>query len=708
MSRRLALLLAALFLSGIAGIVNQVAWQRGLKVFLGGSEALSSMTVVLVFMLGLGVGAGAFSTRASNVGNPLRALGLVELGLCAANILVGTLLSIDISESIYAMQRAAVGAGIPLRALYVAGAVLILGAPCFLMGVTIPLSSEACQRQLGRERASLVNILLFVNTTGAVLGALASGFYLLPRYGQTTAIGVAAAMNAIAGLIALAISRGTAFESGGVASALQKSLRPTREDLLGFVMGLLSLAYEMYLFRAMSLGHEPLPYTFASVLCGFLAAWSLGVFLAYEQRPRQVAIALLASGLGVAVMPLLADIDRWSLRLSIPRAAAMLCVPVIGFGIVYGGLVARNARRWGSDVGRFSAWNTAGSCAGILLGTLVGYAMSPKALAWTIAAGLLAAFLYEVTRVPRIVRFAAAAAAIAIALFLFRNPPPPAGAIVDTVYDRDGVVEIDHRGNLVWDGLWHSHLVSGRKHVGNANWILAVAPLLVHRGPVRDALVIGVGTGVTVGTLSKSGEIERIDAYDINRGLETILRRYPTQTMDLLRDPKVRLLWQDGRSGLALRDAKYDLITQQPLYLRQAGSSILLSREYFRLVQKRLRPGGVFAIYSNAFGNEAQAHLVRETAASVFRHCVTFDGGYLIVASDSPIAATEESFRARLAAGDVLGNEMAEYDRGARESSRLFSRLDRSATWTGGGYVITDDHPLVEYPRWTSALVRVK
>jgi spermidine synthase len=701
----LPLLLAALFLSGIAGIVNQVAWQRGLKIFLGGSEALSSMTVVLVFMLGLGVGAGVFSTRAANVRNPLRALGFVELGLCAANILVGTLLSIDLSESIYAMQRAAVGAGIPLRALYVAGAVLILGAPCFLMGVTIPLSSEACQRQLGRERASLVNVLLFVNTTGAVLGALASGFYLLPRFGQTTAIGVAAAMNAVAGLIALAIARGAVLESGGVASALHTALRPTREDLLGFVMGLLSLAYEMYLFRAMALGHEPLPYTFASVLCGFLLAWSLGVFLAYEQRPRQVAAALLASGLGVAVMPVLADFDRWTARLSITGATAMLCLPVIGFGVVYGGLVARNAKRWGSDVGRFGAWNTAGSCAGILLGTLVGYAMAPKALAWTIAAGLVVTFLFEVTRVPRVVRFVVAAAAIVLAAFLFRNPPRAGGTIADAVYDRDGVVEIDGQGNLVWDGLWHSHLLRGKEHLGKANWLMTVAPVLMHRGPVRDALVIGVGSGITIGTLAKSGDIQRIDAYDINRGLETILRRYPRRTMGVLRDPKVRLLWQDGRSGLALRDAKYDLITQQPLYLRQAGSSILLSREYFRLVQKRLRPGGVFAIYSNAFGNREQAHLVRETAASVFPHCATFDGGYLIIASNSPITASEESFRARLAMGDALGNEMAEYE---RRGTKLFSRLDRGATWTGGGYKITDDHPLIEYPRWTTALVRVK
>jgi len=701
--RAVPILLGALFLSGIAGIVNQVAWQRGLKIFLGGSEALSSMTVVFVFMLGLGVGAGAFSARASSVRNPLRALAFVELGLCTATILVGTLLAVDLSESIYAVQRAAVGAGIPLRALYVIGAVLVLGVPCFLMGVTIPLSSEACQRQLGRQDTSLVNVLLCLNTAGAVIGALASGFLLLPRFGQTRAIAIAASLNAMAALIVFALSSRVPAVEGTIAAS-RTSLKPRREDVMGFFMGLLSLAYEMYLFRAIALGHEPLPYSFAAVLCGFLATWSFGVLLASLRPPRRLAGVLLAASVAVAVMPYFADYDRWFLRLSLARATATMTLPVIAFGVAYGGLVARNAKRWGCDVGRFGAWNTAGSCAGILLGTLVGYAMTPKALAWVIAAGLFVVALHEFDRAPRLVRAVAFAGAIAFAVFLFLRPPPPAGTIVDAVYDRDGVVEIDRSGNLVWDGLWHSHLTDGRKHIGLPNWLLATAPVLVHQGPVEDALVVGIGAGLTVGTLAKSADIQRLDAYDINRGLESILLEYPRQTLNVVHDPKVRLLWQDGRSGLALRPQKYDIVTQQPLYLKQAGSSILLSREYFRLVQNRLKPGGVYAIYSNSFGNAAQAHLVRETAASVFRHCVTFDNGYLIIASDSPIVATEQSFRARIAEGDALGTEMATYEAAGK---RLIERLDTRSTWTGGGYVITDDHPLVEYPKWASALVKV-
>jgi hypothetical protein len=47
-----ALVALALFLSGAAALANQVVWQRALKIFVGGSEELASMVVVLVFMGG--------------------------------------------------------------------------------------------------------------------------------------------------------------------------------------------------------------------------------------------------------------------------------------------------------------------------------------------------------------------------------------------------------------------------------------------------------------------------------------------------------------------------------------------------------------------------------------------------------------------------------------------------------------------------------
>ena len=180
----LPVVLCALLASGVGGLMNQVVWQRALKVFLGGSETLSSMVVVLVFMLGLGIGAFRIGSRIEKTRNPLRTLALIELWLFGVNVVIALVLSMDLTESVYAVQRLAVSIGIPRRAVYAVGAILILLPPTFLMGATIPVASDVCQRQLIAGKRRTITYLFFINTAGAAVGAFAASFYLLPYYGQ--------------------------------------------------------------------------------------------------------------------------------------------------------------------------------------------------------------------------------------------------------------------------------------------------------------------------------------------------------------------------------------------------------------------------------------------------------------------------------------------------------------------------------------------
>src|SRR5262245_17216938 len=122
---------SALFSSGAAGLVNQVVWQRALKVFLGGGEAICSMVVVLVFMAGLGAGALWMGNRVARLRNPLRTFGLIEASLALVNLLVCLLLASDLTNSVFAAQKVAVTLGVPLLFLYALGAIVVLVIPCF-------------------------------------------------------------------------------------------------------------------------------------------------------------------------------------------------------------------------------------------------------------------------------------------------------------------------------------------------------------------------------------------------------------------------------------------------------------------------------------------------------------------------------------------------------------------------------------------------
>jgi hypothetical protein len=123
-----------------------------------------------------------------------------------------------------------------------------------------------------------------------------------------------------------------------------------------------------------------------------------------------------------------------------------------------------------------------------------------------------------------------------------------------------------------------------------------------------------------------------------------------------------------------------------------------------QLVRSRLKPGGVYAIYSNAQGHAGQALVVRKTAAGVFRYGESFGNGYLLVVSDSPIEFEAASIRQAIeAAGadDIVAAEVRSVGVATVAAWLDRPRLD----WQGSPVIITDDHPVVEYPTLVDLLV---
>jgi predicted membrane-bound spermidine synthase len=150
---KLYLLMLPLCLSGAAGLMNQVVWQRALKVFLGGSETISSTIVVLVFLAGLGAGSAAISRNISRFCLPSRIFARIEFALAAVNLVISHVLSLDFSENVYWVQRAVVAWGFPLRLIYGLGATLLLALPCLLMGTTSRLAQKFVRENWGFTRA---------------------------------------------------------------------------------------------------------------------------------------------------------------------------------------------------------------------------------------------------------------------------------------------------------------------------------------------------------------------------------------------------------------------------------------------------------------------------------------------------------------------------------------------------------------------------
>ncbi|MEQ1501082.1 MAG: hypothetical protein ABMB14_02580, partial [Myxococcota bacterium] len=451
------------------------------------------------------------------------------------------------------------------------------------------------------------------------------------------------------------------------------------------------------LFRVLALTHQPVPTTFATGLAGYLLGWSLGVALARYARWTGVVAGITAAL--VAGVPLLYEREVYDHALPLVAAIAAYVAPVVGFGLLYGQLVARSTTSWGRDVGRYTAANTLGSCLGILGFTWIGHELPIDVPLHALGLGLVAVGAVELgVGRWRVLGGAGAVAALAAALAVAVAGwvPYTERAGWRTYWGRDGVIDVAPDRDVYIDGLWHTKLSDGRDHVGSPySWLMAFAAVVAHGDPHR-ALVIGGGVGISSAALAGVDGMT-VDVYEIDHTLQRVLRDYPDETLHAATTPTVRWIWQDARTGMALDPTTYDVILSAPLYLRQAGSSLLLSKEYLRLAKSRLNPGGVLAVYSNE-GSPAQTRLVQRTIAALFQYRVTWYDGLVTVASDRPLALDRGALAVALARPDPLFREARDLD-ASLVPAGLFGWYD------GDGYTtaladreITDDQPLVEYP----------
>jgi len=187
----------AFFLSGLAALVYQVAWQRLLFVVIG--VDLESVTIVVsTFMLGLGAGAVLGGWLADVL--PRRILlvfCLFELGISAFGCFsVDAILAL--SQTFTSLSR--------LEASVLCFMILLFPTVC--MGATLPMLVANAARSSGNIGLS-TGSLYFINTAGAALGAFGMGFVLLYWLDIRESVLVAAAANASGSLIIAIPSRGS-------------------------------------------------------------------------------------------------------------------------------------------------------------------------------------------------------------------------------------------------------------------------------------------------------------------------------------------------------------------------------------------------------------------------------------------------------------------------------------------------------------------
>jgi spermidine synthase len=141
-------------------------------------------------------------------------------------------------------------------------------------------------------------------------------------------------------------------------------------------------------------------------------------------------------------------------------------------------------------------------------------------------------------------------------------------------------------------------LVNGRTEASDflpdlqVEYLLGHVPMLLHPDP-REALVIGLGAGITLGAVVAHEEARRITLVEIEPAVLDGTRKFADLNGAALDDPRLEVVFQDGRNFLKTTPRRFDVITSDPIYPWNAGSGYLYTTEYYRLAADRLAEGGV-------------------------------------------------------------------------------------------------------------------
>jgi spermidine synthase len=688
-----------LFLSGMGSLVLEVVWTRALELVFG-STTLAVSTVLVAFMLGLGLGGLFGGNISSRLRNPVRAYALIEIAVSAYAMLVPFVIDL------YPLLNRAVLHPLPfwpssiLRFFFV---LVLLVLPTLLMGATLPLLVAALVRG-SSAMASRVGLLYGVNTLGAVTGTLAATFLFFPKIGLFATNFAGATIDLAAGLIAFLLIPATSQALPDLAREPVPTTTPPRRwswPLVSYgLVGLTALAYEVCWTRSLTMVFGSSVYAFSTMLAAFLSGIALGSLVARRwidriRRPLLVyALGLVALGLAsLATIPLMSlmpslflDLMLWLgitgkalLTANVVLSFATMLVPTLILGALFPLLVRAVTgpdRGPSTSVGDVYFVNTVGSALGSFV---AGFVLIPwlgvrQTIALAVTANLLVAATVLFRYLPRPGYAYASAGTVALLGLLVAAFPPEWNRqqLDEGVYQRPtmfmdfGVPRIPIPGidedellfyeeglnttvsvHRIPDGLVMR--VNGKTDASemdmNTQVLSGHLPILFG-GPSEKTLVIGYASGITAGAVSLH-EPERLAIAEIEPEIIAASRYFEELNHRPLDEPFTELIVDDGRHYLDATDAKYDIIISEPSNPWITGCSNLFTKEFFGIARERLEPGGRLLQWIQLYGMDGPGlRSVLSAITDAFPHVYGFmhstsSVDLLLMASDRPLDATD-------------------------------------------------------------------
>jgi SAM-dependent methyltransferase len=172
--------------------------------------------------------------------------------------------------------------------------------------------------------------------------------------------------------------------------------------------------------------------------------------------------------------------------------------------------------------------------------------------------------------------------------------------------------------------------------------LTAVLPL-AFKPEAKNAAIIGMGTGLTVHTMLANSKIDAVDTIEIEPAMVEAARGFNARNANAYADPRSHIRIDDAKTFFSTHNGKYDIIISEPSNPWVSGVSSLFSNEFYHLVRRYLKPGGVLVQWFQLY--EIDVSLVASVLRALgenFPDYVIYastDSDLLIVAGDTATLA---------------------------------------------------------------------
>lgn len=670
------------FLSGFAALLYQIAWLRQFSIVFGTAE-LAVAAVLAAYMGGLAIGSAIAGRYLHRINRPVLTYGILEGGIAAAALLVPNLLGAASAVFIFILgdkPHPPASSGVGQSLFYLVAAFLVLGLPTAFMGATLPLLTKYAIRS-DKDIGPRVALLYGINTAGAVIGAVAAAFLILPALGMRGTVWVGISVNLAVFVIAWQLdnkTRSAAVPVAGISTWSSNRFGISFSDRQTWILpamaisGAIAFTYEVLWTRLLNHVLGGSIYAFATMVASFLAGIAIGSGLSgtiAKDRQRSADYFVVSQSLiaitSIFVFNWIDDMipESTGLIANAIFAVVVMLPSTIFIGATFP-LAVRILSDGQPDVGASTAyvyaWNTVGAISGAIA---AGFYIIP-ALGFTgtiklaTAGNLAVALLVICVLRRRRLAYGAAVGAVIISIVLVFDPRTPAAVLHSSpltaadpwqerelffAVGRSSTVLLVEKGgafDLRTNGLPESRVFSrGSPPIRNVQRWLTALPVIA-RPDTQTMCVIGLGAGVALEGIPPS--VTEVDVIELEEEVINANRIISDKRkVDPLALPFVNVIINDARNALSLTYKKYDAIVSQPSHPWTSGASHLYTREFLELAKKRLHEGGIFVQWMNSrFVDESLLKSLAATMDTVYQYVRLYqpDPGVLFfLGSDSPL-----------------------------------------------------------------------